>query len=240
MSKQPSEKVEKEDTSGVYLVIPAYNEEKTVSEVIENIASRGYKIILVNDGSADNTLNNAKNSQKKYPNQIFIVSHIINRGLGAALKTGMETALKHHAKYIVTFDADGQHEVNDIAKVCKPLKQGKAEAVIGARPFEDMPRSKNFANTMMNLLTRIFYRVKVRDSQSGLRAFTADAASKIDVVSRGYGVSSEFIKEIKLNNILLDEVTITTIYTPETQAKGTNAIIGFKIMVKMFLDLFRF
>ena len=241
MTEEPSKTMTKdENTKGVYVVVPAYNEEKTVSEVIEKIASRGYNVVLVNDGSADNTLECAKKSQKKYPKHITIVSHYINRGLGAALKTGMEDALTHNAKYIVTFDADGQHEVNDICKVCQPLHEGKAEAVIGARPFEDMPKSKSFANSMMNLLTRIFYRVKVRDSQSGLRAFSANAASKIDVVSQGYGVSSEFIKEIKLNNIKLDEVTITTIYTPETQANGTNAIVGFKIMLKMFLDLFRF
>lgn len=229
-----------EDTEGVYLVVPAFNEEKTVSEVIENIANRGYHVILVNDGSKDDTLKLAKKSKVKYPNNIFVLSHIINRGLGAALKTGMTAALKHEAKYIVTFDADGQHEVNDIAKVCKPLKSGIAEAVIGARPFNDMPFSKNFANTVMNVLTWVFYKTKVKDSQSGLRAFTADAASKIDVVSQGYGVSSEFIKEISNNHIKLDEVTITTIYTPETQEKGTNAIVGFKIMMKMIIDLFKF
>ena len=224
---------------GVYVVVPAYNEEKTVSQVIEEIAKRGYHVVLVNDGSSDNTLENTKKSQKKYPNQIIIVSHIINRGLGAALNTGIADALKHKAKYIVTFDADGQHEVNDIQKVCKPLQEQKAEAVIGARPFEDMPLSKNFANTMMNLLTRVFYRVKVRDSQSGLRAFTANAASKINVVSQGYAVSSEFIKEIKDNNLKLEEVTITTIYTDETAQKGTNVFVGIKIMLKMIFDMFR-
>ncbi len=224
---------------GVYVVVPAYNEEKTVSQVIEEIAKRGYYVVLVNDGSSDNTLENTKKSQKKYPNQIIIVSHIINRGLGAALNTGIADALKHKAKYIVTFDADGQHEVNDIQKVCKPLQEQKAEAVIGARPFEDMPLSKNFANTMMNLLTRVFYRVKVRDSQSGLRAFTANAASKINVVSQGYAVSSEFIKEIKDNNLKLEEVTITTIYTDETAQKGTNVFVGIKIMLKMIFDMFR-
>ena len=151
----------------------------------------------------------------------------------------METGLKHNAKYLVTFDADGQHAVEDIQKVCKPLIEGKAEVVIGARPFEDMPPSKNFANTMMNLLTTIFYRVNVKDSQSGLRAFNAKAASKINVVSRGYGVSSEIIKEIKQNNLKLEEVTITTIYTPETGAKGTNLFVGIKIMLNMILDLFR-
>lgn len=228
-----------EDTDGVFLIVPAFNEERTVSKVIEEIANRGYHVVLVNDGSKDNTYINAKKSQEKYPNNIFIVSHIINRGLGAALKTGLVSARNHGAKFVVTFDSDGQHEVDDIAKVCKPLKEGKSEVVIGARPFSDMPITKNFANTVMNLLTLIFYQVNVKDSQSGLRAFTIDAANKINIVSEGYGVSSEFIREIKDNNLKLEEVTITTIYTDDTQHKGTNAMVGFKIMCKMFLDLFR-
>ncbi len=224
----------------VYLVVPAYNEEKTVSEIIEGIANEGYNVILVNDGSEDKTLELAINSKRKYPNKIFIVSHMINRGLGATLNTGMETAIKKDAKYIITFDADGQHAIEDIPKVVQPLLNGEADAVIGSRPFEDMPLSKSFANIVMNFLTFIFYRRNVKDSQSGLRAFTKDAANKINVVSSGYGVSSEFIKEITDNNLRLSEVTITTIYTPETQNKGTDAIVGLKILFKMIIDLFRF
>lgn len=226
-------------TKDVYLVVPAFNEEKTVSQIIEGIAQKGYKVILVNDGSKDNTLNLAIESKKKYPSNIFVVSHVINRGLGAALKTGMVVALNKGAKYIVTFDADGQHGIEDIPKVCKPLKEGKADVVIGARHFEDMPISKSFANIIMNALTLIFYGRKVKDSQSGLRAFTANATDLINIVSRGYGVSSEFIKEISDKNLRLAEVTITTIYTPETQNKGTDAIVGLKILVKMVIDLFR-
>ena len=224
----------------VYLVVPAYNEEKTVSEIIEGIVNEGYNVVLVNDGSEDKTLELAINSKRKYPDKIFIVSHMINRGLGATLNTGMETAIKKNAKYIITFDADGQHAIEDISKVIQPLLNGEADAVIGSRPFEDMPLSKSFANIVMNFLTLIFYRRKVKDSQSGLRAFTKDAANKINVVSSGYGVSSEFIKEITDNNLRLSEVTITTIYTPETQSKGTDAIVGLKILFKMIIDLFRF
>lgn len=227
------------DTEGVYLVVPAYNEEKHVETVLRDISKLGYSIILVNDGSKDNTLNIARNVQKDYPNQIYIVSHVINRGLGAALKTGMTDALKHDAKYIITFDADGQHAFEDIPKVLKPLQEKKVDAVIGSRIFEDMPTTKRFANNVMNILTHIFYGIKVKDSQSGLRAFSSEAAKKIDVVSAGYGVSSEFIKEIKNNQIPFDEVPITTIYTDETQHKGTNAIVGIKIMFKMIGDLFR-
>ena len=228
-----------EFTKDVYLVVPAFNEEKTVSQIIEGIAERGYNVILVNDGSRDKTLKLAIESKRKYPNQIFVVSHVINRGLGAALKTGMVVALNKGAEYIVTFDADGQHEIADIPKVCKPLQDGEADVVIGARPFEDMPISKSFANYIMNALTLIFYGRNVKDSQSGLRAFTAHAADVINIVSRGYGVSSEFIKEISDKKLRLAEVTITTIYTPETQNKGTDAIVGLKILTKMVIDLFR-
>ena len=228
-----------EITNDVYLVVPAFNEEKTVSQIIEGIAEKGYNVILVNDGSKDKTLELAIESKRKYPNQIFVVSHVINRGLGAALKTGMVVALNKGAKYIVTFDADGQHEIEDIPKVCKPLQDGEADVVIGARPFEDMPLSKSFANYIMNALTLIFYGRNVKDSQSGLRAFTAHAADVINIVSRGYGVSSEFIKEISDKNLRLAEVTITTIYTPETQNKGTDAIVGLRILTKMVIDLFR-
>ena len=231
--------INSEITKDVYLVVPAFNEEKTVSQIIEGIAEKGYNVILVNDGSKDKTLELAIESKRKYPNQIFVVSHVINRGLGAALKTGMVLALEKGAKYIITFDADGQHEIGDIPLVCKPLVDGEADVVIGARPFEDMPLSKSFANYIMNALTLIFYGRNVKDSQSGLRAFTAHAADVINIVSRGYGVSSEFIKEISDKDLKLEEVTITTIYTPETQNKGTDAIVGLRILTKMVIDLFR-
>jgi len=228
-----------EDIDGIFIVIPAFNEEKTVGTIVEEIAGLGYMVILVDDGSNDNTYEIAKSSKSKYPNNIFIYQHFINRGLGAALKTGMTGALIHGAKFVVTFDADGQHAVEDIAKVCKPLKESNAEVVIGSRPFEDMPGSKNFANTIMNLMTFVFYRTKVKDSQSGLRAFKAEIIPKLNLSSRGYGVSSEFIREIRRNRLKLAEVTITTIYTPETQAKGTNAIVGLKILFKMIIDIFK-
>lgn len=232
-------KLNKKYTDGVFIVIPAFNEEKTVGPIIEEIVKLGYMAVLVDDGSKDNTFKIAKSYKSKYPNNIFLYQHVINRGLGAALKTGMTGALIHGAKFVVTFDADGQHAIEDIAKVSEPLKNGKADVVIGSRPFEDMPSSKNFANTIMNFITFVFYKTKVKDSQSGLRAFKAEIIPKLSLLSRGYGVSSEFIREIRKNRLKLEEVTITTIYTPETQAKGTNALVGLKILFKMIIDIFK-
>lgn len=226
-----------EDKSHTFMVIPAYNEETRVQPVIEKIADLGYKMIVINDGSSDNTLDKLLESQKKYPDNIFILNHLLNRGMGAAISTGLEAVKKHHPKYIVNIDADGQHDINDIDKVCEPLVKGYADAVIGVRPFKDMPFSRSFANNVMNLLTRIFYRVNVSDSQTGFRAFTYETLEKVDIKARGYIIASEFLRQFKDKGIRLKEVTITTIYTPETQAKGTNAKVGLKIMIRMIKEV---
>ena len=226
---------DKEDT---YVIIPAYNEETRVRPVIEGIAEKGFKMVIVNDGSSDNTLEVLMDSQRKYPKNIFIYNHIINRGVGMAMQTGFEAVLRYKPRFIVNIDADGQHSVDDLEKVIEPLVTGRAEAVIGVRPLKDMPKSRNIANAIMNLLTRIFYGVDVSDSQTGFRALTIDALNKITINAQGYLISSEFIREINDNNIPFEEVTIQTIYTPETQAKGTNYKVAIKILLQMMKHKF--
>ncbi|MBQ2635753.1 MAG: glycosyltransferase family 2 protein [Methanobrevibacter sp.] len=230
--------ISKEDKQSTYVILPAYNEATRIQPVIEEIAKKGYKMIIVNDGSSDNTLEVIKASQRKYPKNIFIYSHIINRGVGMAMQTGFEAVLKYNPKYIVNMDSDGQHSVDDLDNVLEPLITGRAQAVIGVRPLKDMPLSRNFANAIMNLLTRIFYGVNVSDSQTGFRAITAEALKKISINARGYLISSEFIREVNDNNIPFEEVPIKTIYTPETQAKGTNVTEAFKILVQMIKHQF--
>jgi Glycosyl transferase family 2. len=111
--------------------------------------------------------------------------------------------LKYNPKYVVNMDSDGQHSVDDLDNVLEPLVTGRAQAVIGVRPLKDMPLSRNIANAIMNLLTRIFYKVDVSDSQTGFRAITIDALKKININARGYLISSEFIREVNDNNIHL-------------------------------------
>ncbi|MDO5824307.1 glycosyltransferase family 2 protein [Methanobrevibacter sp.] len=226
-------KVRNEDKKDTYVILPAYNEETRITPVIEKIAEMGYKMVIVNDGSSDNTLNVIRESQRKYPDNIFIYSHIVNRGVGVAMQTGFDAVLKYNPKYIVNMDSDGQHDVDDLENVLEPLITGRAQAVIGVRPLKDMPLSRNIANAIMNILTRIFYKVDVSDSQTGFRAITIDALRKININARGYLISSEFIREVNDNEIPFEEVVIKTIYTPETQAKGTNVIVALKILIQM-------
>ena len=226
-------KITEKDKQDTYVVLPAYNESTRIQPVIDEIAEKGYNIIIVNDGSSDNTLDVVKESKRKYPERIHIYSLPINRGVGVATQTGFEAVLNFNPKYIVSMDSDGQHSPDDLDNVIRPLVTGEAKAVIGVRPLNDMPRSRNYANAIMNLLTRIFYRVDVSDSQTGFRAITYDALKVIEINARGYLISSEFIREINDNNIPFVEVPIKTIYTPETQAKGTNVVVAFKILLQM-------
>ena len=230
--------INEEDKKSTYVILPAYNEATRIQPVIEEIAEKGYKMVIVNDGSSDNTLEVVRQSQRKYPKNIFIYSHIINRGVGVAMQTGFDAVLKYNPKYIVNMDSDGQHSVDDLDNVLEPLVTGRAQAVIGVRPLKDMPLSRNIANAIMNLLTRIFYKVDVSDSQTGFRAITMDALKKININARGYLISSEFIREVNDNDIPFEEVPIKTIYTPETQAKGTNVTVAFKILLQMIRHQF--
>lgn len=228
----------KEDRNDTFVVLPAYNEATRIQPVIESIAEKGYNMVIVNDGSSDNTLEVILESKRKYPNQIHVFSLIINRGVGVATQTGFDAVLFFNPKYVVSMDSDGQHSADDLDDVVRPLVTGEAQAVIGVRPLKDMPFSRNFANSVMNFLTKIFYKVDVSDSQTGFRAITNEALKKIDINARGYLISSEFIREVNDNNIPFAEVPIQTIYTPETQAKGTNVKEAFKILVQMIKHQF--
>ena len=227
-----------EDKNATYVVLPAYNEATRIQPVIESIAEKGYNMVVVNDGSSDNTLDVILESKRKFPDKIHVYSLIINRGVGVATQTGFDAVLKYDPKYVVSMDSDGQHSADDLDNVIMPLVTGEAQAVIGVRPLKDMPFSRNFANSVMNLLTRIFYKVNVSESQTGFRAITKDALKKININARGYLISSEFIREVNDNNIPFAEVPIQTIYTPETQAKGTNVKEAFKILIQMIKHQF--
>jgi glycosyltransferase involved in cell wall biosynthesis len=227
--KPDSYKLFPESDLQIWMIIPAYNEEKFVGKVLKDLFNLGLNLIVIDDGSRDNTYQIVLDIIKNHPGRGYIYQHPINRGLGATLKTGIEAALNKNADIMVTFDADGQHNPEDILPVCRPIIEGRADVVIGIRD----------SNQIMNLITRIFYNANVKDSQSGLRAFNNKAAKALDIESREYGVSSEIIREIKHKNLRMEEVPIETIYTDYSLSKGTNAKIGFKILVKMIREILK-
>ncbi|ENN96123.1 family 2 glycosyl transferase [Methanocaldococcus villosus KIN24-T80] len=219
--------------NNVFIVVPAYNEEKMITKTLKALKNEGYKnIIVVDDGSEDNTYELAKREG------VIVCRHLINRGLGGALGTGIKCALLYKPKYIITFDADGQHDVKDIKKIIEALKEN--DFVIGSRlldknEIKNMPIIKRIGNFILNLLTFLMGGYYVSDSQSGLRGFTYDAAKKIikELKSDRYEVSSEFIIIAKQLKLKVKEVPIKTIYTDYSIKKGTNVLTGIKILIKL-------
>ena len=221
----------------IYVVVPAYNEEEMIGNTLKKLKDEGYKnIIVVDDGSRDNTYNIAKEEGA------IVCRHVINRGLGGALGTGIKCALLYNPKVIITFDADGQHDPKDIEKIAKPILEDNYDVVIGSRLMDEnevknMPKIKRIGNWGLNLLTYLMGGHFITDSQSGLRAFSNKSAKIIieQLKSNKYEVSSEFVVLIKRNNLKFMELPIKTIYTDYSMARGTNVITGFKILVKLII-----
>mgnify|MGYP001598003734 FL=1 len=215
-----------------YIVIPAYNEEKTIGKVIDDLRKNKFKnIIIVDDGSTDNT------SEVVKSRKVRLYSHIINRGLGGALNTGISAALKNNADIIATCDADGQHDPKDVKKAIDFLKKEKLDVVIGSRIInsEGMPVSRKILNSGASFMTQLLFGVYSTDTQSGLRVFTKEAAEKIKIKTNRMEVSSEIIKEIGRNNLKFKEIPIKAIYTAYSLNKGQKGANAFNITYKLML-----
>ena len=129
------------------IVIPAYNEERSIIAVIRGLKQQGFaRLIVVDDGSSDRT------SELARQEGVILLRHILNRGLGGALGTGISAALRLGAELIVTFDADGQHDPNDIGRLLEPIENGEADVVIGSRMLDPigMPYPRRLANWTAN------------------------------------------------------------------------------------------
>jgi len=226
-------------TSNIYIILSSYNEEQTLEEVVVGLVDRDFKVLIIDDGSKDNTPAIAKRLVKTYPTMVFYYRHMINIGLGGAIKTGIKAALSRGADIMITFDADGQHNPEDLYAMYPPLQNGEADIVIASRDFSDMPTGRRFGNTVMNYVTYLFQGLMVTDSQSGLRAFTRETALKLKLNSPHYAISSEIIGEIKRRKLRLLEVPMTTIYDERTIQKGTNTMVGLKIIFEFINETFK-
>jgi glycosyltransferase involved in cell wall biosynthesis len=221
------------------IVIPAYNEEATVAQVVRDAVRVADAVVVVDDGSRDRTSALAREAGA------IVVRHAVNRGLGGALGTGIAAAVKLDAEAVVTMDADGQHRAADAARVFERLAQGGADFVIGSRMLPGagdaagkMPVHRVLFNAVGNALTYVLFGVWVTDSQSGLRGLSRRAAETIDLRTNGMEVSSEFIKELREKKWQLAEISIPAIYTEYSLSKGQSFLVGVKTAAKLILRRF--
>jgi glycosyltransferase involved in cell wall biosynthesis len=221
----------------IAIVVPAYNEEKTIGKLIKKLGKGGYKnIIVVDDGSRDHTFDVAKE------NGAIVLRLPINRGAGGALRTGFNQAISQGAKVVVMMDADLQHKVSDIKSLLKPFAKKKLDIVLGSRFLgnkKDMPLVRQIANKIGNLTTRLFLGIKVTDSQSGFRAIKISALKKMKLHSSRWEICSEMIGEIKRLNLKFKEVPIEVIYTSYSLSKGQSFKNGIKTLARLFAIRFK-
>jgi len=221
----------------LFIVIPAFNESNVILEVIDEIQRIDgcYNIIVVDDGSSDNTCELASSVE-----DVLALRHKINRGKGAAVKTGIVAANMLGADVIVTMDGDGQHDPRDIESLICPILCGGYDVVLGSRPTNraSMPFMKIIANKIGNIVTWLLYGLHVTDSQSGFRAYSHYAAMIIDTKADKYEYDSKVIREINNNRLLFKEVLIKVRYTEHSKGKlqKQGFVNGIKTLIRMLWD----
>jgi len=226
------------NTLKTWIFIAAYNEEQAIGAVIDDCLSVTQNIVVVDDCSADAT---ADIAQRK---GVHVLRHCINRGKGAAIRTGTAYALSHGADVIVHFDADGQHHAFDIPKLIQPLLDGKVDVVLGSRFLSESETNASMVRKMVLHLGRyftwFFSGIRLTDAHNGMRAFSRDAARSIVLTEDQFAYASELIDEIRRLKLRYQEVPVTISYTDYSRSKGQRSLnfisIGFKLIwKKLFL-----
>ncbi len=205
------------------IVIPAYNEEKTVGAVVRE-AKRYGKVLVIDDASRDKTSEMARRAGA------LVVRHSANRGLGAALRTGFDKALKMKADVVVTIDADGQHRPDEIKHFLGLINNGY-DFVLGSRDLRKYPFVKKFGNFFLNNATNFVSGTNLKDTESGFRAFRASALKKLYLKSERYEIAVEIVFEVGRNKLKYVNVPITS----PLYVKG----VGVKDGIKNFRYLLR-
>ena len=209
--------------ASVVILVPAYNEQKTVADVVRK-AKRYGDVVVIDDASHDTTAARAAAAGA------HVIHHSVNRGLGGALRSGFAYALAKRYEIAITMDADGQHEPNDIPRFIEKVKEGHG-FVLGVRDLRQYPFIKKFGNFFLNLATNLVSGTNLKDTESGFRAFTYDALKKLKLKAERYEIAVEIVFEVGRNKI---QSANTDIASP-VYVKGVgffDGIMNFKYLLR--------
>jgi glycosyltransferase involved in cell wall biosynthesis len=213
-----------------WLIIPAYNEAAVIGPVVADVAWRGFTIVVVDDGSTDET------GVKAGAAGAVIVTHPINLGQGAALQTGIQFALRQGADTIVTFDADGQHRAADIDGLIDALTTNNADFALGSRFLGGavaMPMPRRLLLMAATWFTRLTTGLNISDTHNGLRAMTRRGATCIRLRQNRMAHASELLHQIARSGLRYVEVPVTIEYSRYSLAKGQRLTDSLRILVDL-------
>ena len=209
--------------------IPAFNEEKNIAPIITKLTNIADKIIVCDDGSTDLT---SKISEKL---GAVVIKHEKNMGYGAAIRSIFLKAKDLNGEILVTFDADGQHRVQDIQNVINPIINGESEIVIGSRFLDenekDVPSYRKVGIKVITKITNVTIKEKLTDSQSGFRAYSKKVINELNLSELGMGISTEILIKASSKNFRISEVPIKITYSGDTSthnpiSHGSSVILS--------------
>ena len=213
----------------IFIVISAFNEEERIGDVIRELVKFKLPIIVVDDGSSDNTLSECQMSNVKCQ----ILRHKVNLGKGAAMKTGAEAAFELGADAVIFMDSDGQHKASDLPKFVKALKKNKFDVVFGSRNLSlGVPFVRLLGNKFAARLISLLFGIYVPDLICGYRALTKKAYKKINWESAGYAVETEMVIKTGKYGLKHCEVPVETVYLDSV--KGVTVIDALNILFDVF------
>jgi len=193
----------------IFCIVPAFNEEKYIYDVVRIAKKFVDVVVVVDDGSIDKTFSRAEESGA------IVLKHEKNMGKGAALRTGFQYALKHGADIVVTLDGDMQHDPSEIPKFLEKIEEENVDVVVGSRFLEkvkDMPIQRRLSNFITTKILNKVFKVPVTDSQSGFRAFKRKVLENIIFKDNRYGAETEILIEAKRKGYNIVEVPISVKY----------------------------
>lgn len=196
--------------------IPAYNEEKTIGDVVKRSLQYSDKVIVVDDGSNDDTANVAK------LNGATVISHQKNQGYGAAVITLFDRAREENADILTIIDGDGQHDPGQIPLLVNTLQENNVDVVIGSRFLDDTSGTPGYRKRGIKIITsatNFGSDFKVSDAQSGFRSYSKRAIESIHPTEAGMSVSTEILLKISNKGLSVAEVPITVSYNGETSTE---------------------
>ncbi len=214
---------------GTWVVVAAYQEQAMVGRVVENVRETFPNVVVVDDGSSDATAKRAGDAGA------HVFRHVINRGQGAALQTGIAWALERGAEIVVTFDADGQHDVGDLPHLVAPIRDGDADFVLGSRFLSgrpsDVPPLRRLVLAAGVVFTWLTSGLRLSDTHNGLRAFSRRAAQGLDLRLDRMAHASELIDQMHRSGLPFVEVPVRVRYTAYSRAKGQGGGNALRIAV---------
>jgi polyprenyl-phospho-N-acetylgalactosaminyl synthase len=202
----------------LWAVVPAFNEGRAIEPVVQGLLCEGMDVVVVDDCSADNTAQAAANC--------WVARHPINMGQGAALQTGITFALSKGAEFVVTFDADGQHQTSDIAKLWAVMQAAQADVVCGSRflgTSSGMPTSRRLLLKAAVLFQRITSGLALTDAHNGLRLLNRKAALALDLHENRMAHASEILDQFVEHGLKVAEAPVHIVYTEYSLAKGQKS-----------------